>query len=305
MNTAIARPRIIAVSVALAVILVAPPGARAGEVNHLPTDAPESWAMFFYTAASSFSGMGAPRTREPWSLEIFLDLASLPDLSESERRVGFDGTKVEDLNKSHIFGRPGLTVGLPWKFALSVGYIPPIRLFGVRTNLLSIAIERPLFERGPWTLGARLHGEVGHLRGALTCPGRIIRFEPGSNENPYGCETRSNDTAVQRYIGLELAGSYRVERLYNFTPYLTLGANYLNTEFHVHNITFGAEDRTRLAADTWTFSLGAGATLPLGDRVRVAIGVFYTPLWVTRPPETSEERDSLVQARSEISWRFW
>jgi len=288
---------------AAVVIVIAASGADAEE-DHLPQDAPESWAMFWFTSSTSFAGIGAPRSREPWSLELFLDAASLPDLDERQRTVGFGGTKVEDLNKSPAFARPGLTIGLPWKLSVSLAYIPPIKIYGLRANLFSAAVERPLVERGPWTLGARLHGEVGHVRGAYTCPGSVLYFEPGSDGNPYGCESKSNDTAIQRYVGLELSASYRIEKLYDLAPYLALGANYLNTEFHVHARTFGFDDRTRLAADTWTFSLGAGASLPVTDDIRVALGVFYTPLWVTRPPETSEERDSLVHARCEISYRL-
>ena len=280
-----------------------PAVAGSGE-DHLATDAPESWAMFFYTSVTSFSGQGAPHTREPWSIDLSLDLGSVPQLNEDQRRVGFSGTRVEDLNKTAIFGRPAVTVGLPWRMALSLGYIPPIKIFGVRTNLFSAAIERPLVERGPWTLGTRLHGEYGHARGAFTCDGNALQSPPGSDGNPDGCETKSNDTAIQRYVGLELAGSYRIDALHGLAPYLTMGANYLNTEFHVHARTFDFDDRTKLESDTWAFSLGAGATFPLDDRIRLALGVFYVPLWVTRPPDTSEDRSSLVQARAEITYQL-
>ena len=50
--------------------------------------------------------------------------------------------------------------------------------------------------------------------------------------------------------------------------------------------------------------LVAGATIPVGEKIELALGVTYTPLWVTRPPATSEERDSLVQARAEITYRL-
>jgi hypothetical protein len=218
--------------------------------------------------------------------------------------VGFGGTKEEDLNKSPVFGRPGLTIGLPWKLSLSIAYVPPIKLFGVRADLFSMAIERPLVESGPWALGVRVHGETGSAKGAYTCPPKSLKFEPGSDGNPYGCEEKSKDKAVQRYVGVELAGAYRIERFYDLEPYVTVGANYLTTEFHVHAETFGFSDRTRLAADTWTFSLGAGASIPIGDRIELALGVYYVPLWVTRPPDTDEERDSLVHARGEITYRL-
>ncbi len=292
--------------VALALVLLASVPARADSAgeDRLRSDAPEAWAMFYFASATSFSGFGTPRAREPGSVDVFLDLANIPHLGPEERRVGFDGEKREDLNKSPLFGRPGITIGLPWKTSLSVGYVPPIKLFGVRPNLVSLALERPLLERGPVTLGVRAHSQFGRIRGPYTCPGRVLKFEPGSDENAFGCEAKSNDTAIQRYVGLELSGSYRIDALRGLAPYLVLGVNYLNTEFHVHAFTFGEKDRTRLAADTWTFSLGGGVTFPLGDRIRLALGVLYTPLWVSNPPETPDESDSLVQVRGEISYQL-
>ena len=94
-------------------------------------------------------------------------------------------------------------------------------------------------------------------------------------------------------------------RLRGLTPYLTLGANWLDTKFHVHNQTFGAPDRTRLSADTWTMSVGAGLGYPLTDRLWLTLGAFYTPLWVTRPPDTSEEVDGLFNVRSAISFQLF
>jgi opacity protein-like surface antigen len=218
--------------------------------------------------------------------------------------VGYSGTELEDLNNSPFLARPVLTIGLPWDVALSLAYVPPVEIFGVRPNLLALALERPLLEEGPWNLGLRLHGQVGHSRGAFTCTGRATTFAPGSDGNPLGCEEKSRDTAVQNYVGVELSGSYRVDALGGLEPYVTLGANYLDTEFHVDAFEFGEADHTRLSAHTWTFSLGAGVMYPLSDKTRFSVGVFYVPLWVTRPPQTSEDTDSLVSVRAELSYRL-
>jgi hypothetical protein len=278
------------------------PGARAED--RLNSHEPEAWAMFYFATATDFAGLGTPREREPWSVEVFLDLGDIPHLGAEERTVGFSGTKTEDLNKAPIFGRPGITIGLPWKLSVQIGYIPPVKIFGVRPHLLSLAIERPLFEEGPWTIGARVHSQVGNVRGDYTCPGQVLNYPPGSPGNDYGCEHKSNDTAIQRSVGLELSGSYRIEKLRDLAPYLTLGTTYLNDEFHVHALTFGEQDRTKLGADTWVFALGAGATMPLTDTIRAGIGLTYTPLWVTRPPGTDEELDGILQVRATLSWQF-
>jgi len=293
--------RAIAVSAAVCASL-APSTARAAD--HLHWNEPEAWAMFYFTSVTLFSGLGAPRARDLWSVEAGLELGTIPHLDEEQRTVGFGGTKTEDLNKAPIFVRPRITVGLPWKVSLSLAYVPPIEVWGVTPHLFAVALERPIYERGPWTFGVRTYAQVGHVEGDFTCPHDVTNFPPGSAGNPYGCDGTSQDRADQRYVGAEVGTSYRVDRLWGLTPYLTLGANYLDTEFHVHAKEFGIPDRTHLEADVWTFSLGTGVSYQISERIRWSLGLFFTPLFVTRPPETDDESDSLVNFRTDVSFRL-
>jgi hypothetical protein len=265
---------------------------------------PEAWAMNYFTSVSLFSGFGAPRGREFGSVELGAEMDWIPRLSDAQRKVGFNGTKDEDLNKAPVFARPRVTVGLPGRFSLSLSYLPPIRIFGLEPNLFALALERPLYEQGPWTVGARLYGQIGDAKGAVTCPGAVAKFPPGAAENPYGCEKKSMDKAVQRYAGLEFSAAYRIERLGGLTPYLTVAGNYLDTEVRVHAETYGVHDRRRLKAETWTFSLGAGASYPLTDRFTLSVGMFYSPLWVARPPDASNQNDGLANVRALLSYRW-
>lgn len=259
--------------------------------------------MFWFTSVTLFTGFGPDRPRDPWSVDLSLELGNIPHLSTEERTVGFDGTKTENLNNSPIFARPILTLGLPWELALSVAWVPPIEVFGVRPNLVGLALERPLLERGPWLVSARLHGQVGKTRGSFTCPGYAARYEPGSDGNPYGCDSESDDRVIQNDLGLEVAGSRRFESLGGLEPYLALGANWLDVEFHTRAETFGAPDRTRLGADTWTFSLGAGLGYPLGDDLWAGLGVFWSPLEIRR--DDRKRHESLVNARAEVRYSLW
>jgi hypothetical protein len=292
-------PSLAALGAALVCFSVLAPHAAASD--HLDDDEPESWAMFYFTSVTLFSGLGTPHTRKPWSVELAFEVGSIPHLNEEQRTVGFGGTKTDDLNKAPLFARPIVTVGLPWKLALSLSYLPPVEVFDVRAHLFALAVERPLYERGPWTFGLRTYGQLGYAKSAFTCPRHLSNFPPGSAGNPYGCNEESEDKALQHYLGFEASGSYRVAALRGLTPYLTLGANLLDTKFRVHAETFGEPDRTRLSSDTWTVSTGAGIRYPLSEKVRFSVGAFYTPLWVTRPPDTSDELDGLFNVRTALA----
>jgi hypothetical protein len=60
-----------------------------------------------FTSLSLMAGLGPPYRREPASIEAGLELGWIPALSKSQQRVGFDGTKEEDLSKAPIFARRG------------------------------------------------------------------------------------------------------------------------------------------------------------------------------------------------------
>ncbi len=89
---------------AAAGLLLVAPLARAQSAATVPVvnpteqlsfDRPESWALKYFTSAMLLTGLDTPRTREPGSLSIGFEIGWLPALSDSQRRVGFDGTKSE------------------------------------------------------------------------------------------------------------------------------------------------------------------------------------------------------------------
>ena len=274
------------------------------ETEFLHSDRPEAWAMNYFTSATLLSGLSVPRSRALGSIEVGAELDWVPQLNSAQRQVGFNGTKEEDLNKAPIFGRPRITFGLPGRFALTLSYVPPIRIFGIKPNLFAFALERPLYERDAWTIGMRLYGQIGNVEGAFTCPGEVARFPPGSSENFYGCEKKSADKSIQRYAGLELSGAYRIEQLGGLTPYIAVAGNFLDAQVHVNAQTFGILDRTHLEAKTWTFSASAGVAYPLADKLMLSVGMFYSPLWVTRPPATSSQNDAFINVRALLTYQL-
>ncbi len=279
-------------------------GRKSWAKEDLDSDRPEAWAMNYFSSVSLLAGLGTPYSREPGSIEGGFAIQWIPQLSKSMRRVGFNGLKEEDLNQAPIFAQPRITIGLPWRSALTLSYLPPIRVFGVKPNLFAFALERPLYERRPWTFGIRLYGQVGQIEGAFTCSSDVAKFPPGSPNNPFGCNKKSADTVTQQYGGVELSGSYRIEQLRGLAPYIAVAGNFLDNKTQVKAQTFGNRDRNRLFAQTWTFSATAGVIYPISDRLHLNLSFFYTPLWVKRPPDTGSQNDALFNIRAGISYRW-
>jgi len=272
--------------------------------EHLDSDRPEAWAMNYFTSITLLSGLSVPRSRETWSVEIGAEAGWIPHLSKGERIVGFNGTKEEDLNHSPVFARPRVTIGLPWRTALTLSYVPPLRIAGLKPHLFAFALERPVYERDPLTVGLRFYGQFGTVKGPITCYSGVVKFPPGSVENPYGCEAKSNDRADQRYLGLELSAAWKLEQLGGLTPWAAVAGNYLDTGAQVNALTFGERDRSLLTSESWTISASAGASYPLSDRINVSLGLFYSPLPVERPTSTPRDNDALFNVRALISYQF-
>ena len=267
-------------------------------------DRPEAWALKYFASASLLTDLGPPRALEPGQVELALELVWIPSLSEEQRRVGFYGTKVEDLNRSPVLPRPRLIVGLPAKLTLEVAWVPPVEIDRVRSNLLSLAIARPIVDRERWVLGVRAYGQIGESEGDFTCPEDEASIEPGEPGNEFGCEEPSEDTVTLNYLGLGLTGGYRLSSPRDAAFHLGVYANYLDLEFQVDALTFGFRDRTRLVTDGFTFSVSGGFSWEALKNTRLAIEAFYSPLQVQRSPDGSTDNDPLFNIRAMIGYRF-
>ena len=150
-------------------------------VQHLSFDSPEAWALKYFTSSTLLSGLQPPEPSEGHrvgSVSVAFELGWLPTLDEGQRRIGFKGTTPEDLNKSQIFVRPVVRIGLPWKLTAVVAAPPPFRMFGVTPRLLAFGLERPIVERQQWRLSWRGYGQLGSVKGAFTCPHSVLAFDP-------------------------------------------------------------------------------------------------------------------------------
>ena len=298
----------------LAALLAALAGAAAAPdvpvlavTEDLDFDRPESWAMKYFANVTLLTGLGAPRQRQVGELEVGVEALWIPHLSAEERTVGFDGTKTEDLNKVPAYLRPRVTVGLPGDVSLTASWVPPVEVEGVEPNLFALAVERPLWRRNAWGLGARLYGQTGEIEGDFTCTDEDLQAPPGEPGNLFGCEARSSDTYDITYYGFELIGSRRFggpDREDNASQvHFGAAATFLDLEFQVDALTFGLRDRTLQRTDGWTYSLTAGARWPLGERTHFGGELFYAPLSVERPPARDEENDDLLNARVMVGFR--
>lgn len=267
--------------------------------EELPFDAPESWAMKYFASVALPTGLGAPEALPAGRVELTLEGANVPQLSVAERRVGFDGTKVEDLNKTEFFGRPRLLVGLPARWSLEVSYLPPIELSGVEPEIFALAVARPFWERGNGRLGLRAAGQYATFEGDFTCSADELAGGP----NPFDCEAPSSDTSTSRSVSVELSAATRLGSDDRWEPYGALIGTHMDLDFQVDARYAGLIDRTRLHTDGETLALAVGVGVRPAERWRGGLELFWSRLDVVRPPSTSREHDDLLNLRASLRYR--
>jgi hypothetical protein len=271
--------------------------------EHLAFDRPESWALKYFSAVSTFTGLGPPMVREAGSVDFALEGGWIPHLSDSQRRVGLNGTNLEDLNKSPVFGRPRVAVGLPGGISFEAGWVPPVEVDGQKSNIFSAALERPFFDHGPVILGLRLYGQAGHVTGDFTCPPSVASQPPGSGGNPLGCVGLSDDRATLDNAGAALTGGVKIGG--GGSLHFAAGATYNDLVFQTGASEFGVPDTTRLITHGWTGWAAAGVGWPLGKRVGFSVEAFYSPLTVRRPPAMSSQNDDLFNVRALLTYHVF
>jgi len=269
----------------------------------LDFDRPESWAMAWFATLTIPTALAGPEPLEPGALELSVEGGWVPQLSEEQRTVGFIGEKPEDLNRTSVFGRPRIAVGLPAQLTATLAWAPPVDVGGIEPRLLSLSIARPLWQGSRARLGARVFGERGTLRGDLSCPADSAGSDD-PDRNPYGCEAPSRDTMSVRLVGLELSAGRTLESLPQVTPYVAVAGSRVHSEYQVQAMRFGFLDRTLLETDGTVWSATLGASVDVGRRLRLAGELFYAPLDVVGRAGKGRETDGLLNGRVLLGYRL-
>lgn len=297
----------LALAAAVAILLLAgAPRSSAQPVfrgdEELDFDRPEAWAMRYYAAVSLASGYGVPAAREPGAIDLSFEVGWIPSLEGEDARVGFRGTKEEDLDKAPILARPRLTLGLPAHLTLELGWVPPIEVFDAKPNLLSVALGRPLFHGVAWRAGARLHGQAGTIESDITCPDEVAARGDDPSGNPFGCEEPSEDEVDLTHYGVELSAERDTGGAW--VPYFAVGVSRLDLEFQVDALTGGFRDLSLLTTSGSQWHAVTGLRWQGRQRTSLAAEVFYSPLSVERVEGMGAESDPLVNVRAMATYRF-
>ncbi|MGH9551264.1 MAG: hypothetical protein ACRD3W_17910 [Terriglobales bacterium] len=233
-----------------------------------------------YVAASTFmTAFGESPELAPGHWNVALELSLIPHLSDAQRQVGFDGFKKENLNKSPVFGRLRLSLGLPAGWVAEFGYTPPLAIHGTRPrHFVALAVGHRLIERDAWTLSARIFGQHGAAQGDITCPAELAGISDPVL-NPSGYVAASHDQIALNYCGIDVTAGLR---LGTWNWHAGLGVVRTELGVQVDALVFDLHDRSRLVARDVLPYLAIGASHQVDTRWSLGAEVLYVPLMVRR-----------------------
>ncbi len=276
-----------------------PAQAAADNSESVASDSPEAWAMRYFAGTSLMTSFGDTAKLAPWRWNVAADLGSIPRLDDAQQRVGFGGFKNEDLNKSPAFGRLRLAIGLPDDWVAELGYTPPLEINGARPrNVVAAAIGRRLLEHDATTLSVRALGQLGKVRGDITCPARLAGVTD-PERNPYGCQAPSQDTFTTDYYGADATLGWNAG---DWQAYGSAGIARTRLSVQVDAQVFARSDRSRLTSNDRLAWFTAGVRHDFGARWSVGAEFMYVPLNVRRPPDFALDRDPLRSVRLQLRY---
>ena len=196
----------------------------------------EGKLLAFYTAPIVFSMATAPEVPATASIRIGGEGEYIPKPDQAIERTGACFTqKSEHTSLSPVFGRPRITIGGPFGFAVEAAYLPPVTIARATPNLFSYAISHSHhFAVGPSasgiTLSLRFHQTLGNVKGAITCPrSQLQQTDPSAP--CYGTKP-SKDTFHPDMFGGEAAVGFTPDGGI-FSWYAGAGANRIDPHFQV------------------------------------------------------------------------
>ena len=196
----------------------------------------EGRLLAFYTAPIVFYMAAAPQEMPPGRIRIGAEGEYIPKPDRAIEQTGVCFTqKSEKTSLSPVFGRPRITVGVPFGFALEAAYLPPVTIARAKPNLFSFAISHAHhLALGPalsgTTLMLRVHGTFGNVKGAITCPRSSL--QQSSPSSPCYGTSPSKDTFHPDMFGGEIAAGF-APGSGGISFYAGAGANRIDPHFQV------------------------------------------------------------------------
>jgi hypothetical protein len=250
------------------------PAAAAAQGDCFPgPESNEAKTLAIFAVPLAFGRGSAPEVFPGFRAGI--ELAYLPNVDDATATptICRPGKGPENTDLLFALPRPRIGLPLPFGLALQASWVPPVRVRGIKANLIGLSVEKAFGNLEGLVAALRVHATFGSVRAPITCDDQALE-DPASE--CFG-GTRSDDRLSPNIIGIDLAvgGPLAEGRL---RPYGGVGYNRLQPRFQVdYTNQYGDLDDRRVEVDLDRFVMFGGATWQTTERLSVTGELYAAP----------------------------
>jgi hypothetical protein len=250
------------------------PAAAAAQGDCFPgPESNEAKTLAIFAVPLAFGRGSAPEVFPGFRAGI--ELAYLPNVDDATATptICRPGKGPENTDLLFALPRPRIGLPLPFGLALQASWVPPVRVRGIKANLIGLSVEKAFGNLEGLVAALRVHATFGSVRAPITCDDQALE-DPASE--CFG-GTRSDDRLSPNIMGIDLAvgGPLAEGRL---RPYGGVGYSRLQPRFQVdYTNQYGDLDDRRVEVDLDRFVMFGGATWQTTERLSVTGELYAAP----------------------------
>jgi len=252
-----------------ALLALAAPAALGAQTCEPPHSSNESKLMAHYMVPVAFDAGVAPNILPVGALGLSVEGAYIPPLDAAARTPTTckPGQGPLNTNLQTWLIRPRLFLSASAGFFLELGWIPPIPVNGVQSNVFSIAGGRNVISGKSTIVRVRGFYSFGSIKGPFTCS--TADTQDPTNTTCYGGQ-ESNDSFHPKELSGDLSVAFAMGGG-KLLPYLSAGIGFLHPRFNVnYTDSLGVTDQTEIKDNLVAFTAAAGITWKPSQRFQMS-----------------------------------
>lgn len=243
--------------------------------GHLPYSSREAKVLRKFEVPLAFGRAGATPDLARGAVQVSLDVSYLPRIDAATATPTYcrPGKPPEHVNLLFGAPRPRILIGVRPGLLLEASWIPPIRVNGVKADLLGLALARR-WPAGPVAhFTARAHASIGVIHADITCTADQVK-PSGPPQCAGGLPGPSDDRFAPNVFGVEAAWDWTPSG-WAWHPYAGVGYNVELARFVTDpNNTLVHQD---VGGNYYRPSLFGGGTVQVNPVLGVTVDLYWVP----------------------------
>jgi hypothetical protein len=251
----------------------AAPVAASAQTCEPPHSSNESKLMAHYMVPIAFDAGAAPGIMPVGAIGLSLEGAYIPPLDAAARTPTTckPGQGPLNTNLQTWLLRPRLYLSASAGFFLELGWIPPIPINGVQSDVFSIAGGRNVISGKNTMMRIRGFYSFGSVKGPFTCS--TADTQDPTNTTCYGGQ-ESKDSFHPKELGFELSLAFAMASR-KLLPYFSAGLGFPRPRFNVnYTDSLGITDQTEIKENFTVFTLAGGLTWRPSQRFQMSAEAY-------------------------------